>query len=350
MISPHSPRRPRRTRGFRSAAAGVALLAIACVLGACGMEDEPLPPAGAFVVPGTPAPTETPTEAPTPVPTATPFPSPTVQTLAGTPSATFAPASVGQGEATVVTVSHPGAAFASVRFLGKHYPLLRDGDIFWAVLAAPLTAPLGPTMATVTTRAPGGGTPSTVEAPISVVAVDRPVDYLIASAAVTSVLTPEAGVTEEFLRSYEQFNAFVARPQWDGVMVRPAEGFISTEFGQGRSINGGPVGSFHSGTDIANDYGTPVRAAAPGRVAWAGPMPIRGNTVLIDHGAGVMTGYHHLQEVLVDVDDEVDPDTTIALMGSTGFSTGPHLHWEMTIYGVNVDPMTWTERVFAPER
>ena len=78
-------------------------------------------------------------------------------------------------------------------------------------------------------------------------------------------------------------------------------------------------------------------------------MPIRGNSVLLDHGAGVVTGYHHLLEIDVRPGQIVDAGDVIAKMGSTGFSTGPHLHWEMTIYGVNVDPMTWTKRAFLPE-
>ena len=59
-----------------------------------------------------------------------------------------------------------------------------------------------------------------------------------------------------------------------------------------------------------------------------------------------MTGYHHLLETEVEVGAYVEAGEQIARMGSTGFSTGPHLHWEMTVYGVNVDPMTWTQRTF----
>ena len=69
---------------------------------------------------------------------------------------------------------------------------------------------------------------------------------------------------------------------------------------------------------------------------------------LVDHGAGVVTGYHHLLEWNVEVGQTVEAGEVIAKMGSTGFSTGPHLHWEMTIYGVNVDPMTWVGHAFGP--
>ena len=162
-------------------------------------------------------------------------------------------------------------------------------------------------------------------------------------------LTTQSNI-EAALRTYEQFNLFQALPRWNGELRIPVDKFIqTTAFGQGRSINGGPVTGQHSGVDLAADAGTPIHAAAAGRVAWTGAMPIRGNSVLLDHGAGVVTGYHHLLEIDVTPGQIVDAGDVIAKMGSTGFSTGPHLHWEMTIYGVNVDPMTWTKRAFLPE-
>ncbi|TAK79260.1 MAG: M23 family metallopeptidase [Dehalococcoidia bacterium] len=113
-------------------------------------------------------------------------------------------------------------------------------------------------------------------------------------------------------------------------------------------MNGGPVGGFHSGADIANDRGTPVVAAAPARVAFVEEHPIRGLSVILDHGAGVKTGYHHLEAALVRPDDVVGAGTLIGRMGTSGYSTGPHLHWELTVYGVNVDPFTWTKDAFRP--
>ncbi|GMU40538.1 MAG: hypothetical protein AMXMBFR23_14040 [Chloroflexota bacterium] len=259
------------------------------------------------------------------------------------------PPEVGQGESALVIVRQPGAASGSLLVFGKHYPLRRSGEVLWAVFGAGLATPTGATTLTVTTRDESGAVLGTADAPFSVGLVDRPVDYLELTEEQGAVLTPEAAATEARLRTYEQFNAFDGAPAWDGLFIRPADGIVTTEFGQGRSINGGPVGGFHSGLDIANAEGTPIVAPAPGRVVWAGPMPIRGVTVLLDHGAGVVTGYHHLLEARVPVGTRVEAGEVIALMGSTGLSTGPHLHWEMTIYGVNVDPDTWTRRSFLPE-
>ena len=91
-----------------------------------------------------------------------------------------------------------------------------------------------------------------------------------------------------------------------------------------------------------------MTAAAPGRVAWAGEMPIRGRSVILDHGAGVKTGYHHLQSVTVTVDERVEAGQSLGAAGQSGLATGPHLHWELTVWGVNVDPLSWTLKDFTP--
>ena len=278
---------------------------------------------------------------PTPEATAEPTPAPP-------PVISIDPPEVGQGETAVVTVHQPGARGGHVSLLRQRIPLISDGELLWAVVGAGLLTPIGEAEAHVVTQGADGVTLAEVDVPFEVVPVERPIDYLVASPEVTAVLTVEATETEAALRTYAQFNLFESRPRWAGTLRQPCEGFLTTAFGQGRSLNGGPVTGQHSGTDIANASGTPILAAADGRVAWAGWMPIRGNSVLIDHGAGVVTGYHHLLEMSVAAGERVLRGQIIAQMGSTGFSTGPHLHWEMTIFGVNVDPMTWTERAFLP--
>lgn len=325
---------PSRRLSRRAVLAAGLAMPLAALLGACRGADET--PRGVV--------TSTPFDTPTPTP------SPDEQPVAGTLAASFGPEQVGQGETTILSVRQVGASAGSVRFLGRSYPLIPAGEGYlWAVLGVGLSVPLGPDAATVTTRGRDGVDIDTMDVPFTVVAVDRPVDYLVASEEVTAVLTPEAAEIEEALRTFEQFNLFQARPRWNGRLSMPVDGPITTQFGQGRSINGGPVGGFHGGVDIANASGTPILAPAAGRVAWVGEMPIRGNSVLLDHGMGVVTGYHHLLEFTRELGDLVAPGDEIAKMGSTGFSTGPHLHWEMTIYGVNVDPLTWTEQVFLPK-
>jgi murein DD-endopeptidase MepM/ murein hydrolase activator NlpD len=77
---------------------------------------------------------------------------------------------------------------------------------------------------------------------------------------------------------------------------------------------------------------------------FAGPLTVRGNATYIDHGWGVYTGYAHQSEILVKPGDLVETGQTIGMVGATGRVTGPHLHWEIWVGGVPVQPLEWTER------
>lgn len=121
--------------------------------------------------------------------------------------------------------------------------------------------------------------------------------------------------------------------------IWPTKGVITSSFG-GRvdPVYGGSA--THEGLDIANDYGTPIMATAAGTVTFAGSTSGGyGNLVEIDHGNGFVTRYGHTSVVLVHEGMQVKQGDTIALMGSTGKSTGSHLHYEVNINGVAVDPM-----------
>jgi len=127
---------------------------------------------------------------------------------------------------------------------------------------------------------------------------------------------------------------------WDGPFRAPVSGAVTTAFGTHRSYE------FHPGMDFGAAMGAPVVAPASGTVVYVGSMPARGNVVILDHGAGVYSTYAHLQSAQVEPGDSVKPGQTIARVGTTGFSTGPHLHWEVWVDGANVDPQEWTRRAF----
>jgi murein DD-endopeptidase MepM/ murein hydrolase activator NlpD len=133
------------------------------------------------------------------------------------------------------------------------------------------------------------------------------------------------------------------RPEllWRDQFRRPiGEQYETTSpFGTRRSYNGGPIDSYHAGQDFGAPAGITVTAPADAIVALAEPLQVRGNAVILDHGGGVFSGYWHLSEFRVTPGQQVAAGDPIGLVGNTGLSTGAHLHWELRIYGIAVDPM-----------
>lgn len=144
----------------------------------------------------------------------------------------------------------------------------------------------------------------------------------------------------------EQTSAFSPERSWDKSLSLPAAAAMNAVFGTLRSYNGSEYNRYHRGVDFAGAPGTSVLAAAAGRVTMVDRLLIRGNTTVIDHGWGVYTLYAHQQDTLVQPGDAVMSGQVIGTIGSTGRSTGPHLHWEVWLNGVNVDPMQWVQQAF----
>ena len=158
-----------------------------------------------------------------------------------------------------------------------------------------------------------------------------------------SLLDPEL-IQAEQERMVDLWSQVSTRPVWEGPFGLPiASGRVTSPFGTRRSYNDGPVDGFHTGTDFGVGNGTPIYAPAAGRVALAAELFVRGNAVLIDHGLGVFSGYWHLSDLAVRVGQTVQPGDLIGYVGDTGLVTGAHLHWEMRVGGIAIDPMQWTE-------
>jgi murein DD-endopeptidase MepM/ murein hydrolase activator NlpD len=120
----------------------------------------------------------------------------------------------------------------------------------------------------------------------------------------------------------------------------------ASRFGNRRSYNGSTYDYFHSGVDIVGKEETEIYAPAAGVVVFAGPLTVRGNATMIDHGWGVYSGYYHQKEIKVKVGDRVEAGQLIGLVGATGRVEGPHLHWEIWVNGVNVDPLDWLSQEY----
>lgn len=153
--------------------------------------------------------------------------------------------------------------------------------------------------------------------------------------------------TQLELNKVREFKELVT-PQkfWQGSFVRPSAARVSTGFGIRRYYNNVFANDYyHKGVDYAGGYGSPVVAPAAGQVRLVGKendgFHVHGNIVGIDHGQGVLSVFMHLQDINVTEGTMVKPGQQIGTIGSTGASTGPHLHWGVYVNQVAVDPVPW---------
>ena len=127
-------------------------------------------------------------------------------------------------------------------------------------------------------------------------------------------------------------------------MIIPTKGVVSTPFAAQRYVNGN-ARSPHSGLDIAAPTGTPVKAPLAGEVVLVADMFLNGTLVVIGHGNGINTIYAHLNKALVKQGDILNQGDTFAEVGTTGRSTGPHLHWGVQLNGNKVSPLSMLSQV-----
>ena len=136
---------------------------------------------------------------------------------------------------------------------------------------------------------------------------------------------------------------------WSGPFQFPSTYYTKSfpsVFGTRRNYNGEGYTRYHTGLDFYGPAGTPILAPAKGKVVFTGPLVVRGNVTIIDHGWGVYTMYDHQSQIDVKVGDIVEPGQQIGLVGGTGRVTGPHLHWEIRVGMVPVNPLQWVQTTF----
>ncbi len=165
--------------------------------------------------------------------------------------------------------------------------------------------------------------------------------------------TLDPAVTESELKNVSSLTAlYNATRYWDDPFTSPAVDptCFTSWYGTRRTyrvINSDiEVPGFHSGLDFCGGEGLQIFAPAPGRVVFAAPLTVRGNATIIDHGWGVYSGFWHQSQMYVNVGDMVEQGQVIGLVGGTGRVTGAHLHWEIWVNGVQVNPIDWLERSY----
>lgn len=168
------------------------------------------------------------------------------------------------------------------------------------------------------------------------------IQYVTIPETLSPLLAPEVRAEEEALLA--GFFTQASERQWQGLFQYPVENSpLSAGYGDARSYNEGPIEIFHTGIDFAGPIGTPIRSVAQGTVVYSDTLPLHGGTIIVDHGLSVMTAYYHLSKSHVQVGEQVAPGQIIAEGGSTGLSSGPHLHWDLRVNNVPVDGFQWVE-------
>lgn len=231
-------------------------------------------------------------------------------------------------------------------FLDQHLQFTVEGDgmVNVALIGVPLNTPPGiyPVSVIVTDGA-GGQYP--ISANVQVNAGNYNEGGTIRVTGDAAVLLNEAVERQEEDLVTGLMSRYTAGHVFDGAFGLPAAATITSGFGSTRTYTGG-VQRVHTGTDFGAAPGAPVMAAASGQVVMVDNLNIRGLATIIDHGRGVYTGYWHQSETYVSPGDYVQQGQVIGAVGSSGRVSGPHLHWELWVNGIPVDPMQWVVQGF----
>ncbi len=246
-----------------------------------------------------------------------------------------------QGQTMAIWLQTPAEVSPTLRFGHQTIPVTAAGRHSWALipidaLAATETRPLTITVGSMTWVFPVTIWPGAFE-----------VQQIPASAS-DPILSQVERVNAEWARMAALFarrsaDGWTPRSRFVLPLAADVNYELSSPFGSRRTYGGSTGISAHAGEDFAAPTGTPVLAPAAGTVVLAESLFVRGNAVVLDHGRGVLTGYWHLDTLAVTAGERVRPGQVLGTVGNTGLSTGPHLHWELRVDGVAVDPLQWLE-------
>ncbi len=261
-------------------------------------------------------------------------------------SLSYTPAIVqGQTGAVLVTLDEktpPSGKYRGIKLNFYDLDQTPDGHRYEALIPTGALASPGPRLLIVRVE------DQIIRISLPIQAGDYETQYIVLPPSKGGLLEPQK-IRSELEILQEVWAGKSADRLWQKQFRFPiAPGFQQTSpFGARRSYNNGPVRSYHAGTDWSAPGGTPIVAPADGIVVLAEDLVVRGGAVVIDHGQGVFSNFWHQSEILVEPGQAVKRGEIIGLVGTTGLSTGAHLHWEIRVNGIAVDPMQWAD-VYLP--
>ena len=245
----------------------------------------------------------------------------------------------------VLTPASP-AVSAEGEWLGRKFAFSADGAVMVALVAVDRNQSPGSYPLKVTVRH-ADGTQSLASRNVEILATEFETQSLSVDPRFVHLSKEDqARAARDSQRLNAAYASGTAERLWSGAFIKPAEGRWSSPFGVRRLFNG-EERSFHRGADIATGAGRTIHSSNSGRVALTGDLFFSGNTVIVDHGQGIFTGYLHLSEIWVQEGQQVGGGDIVGLSGSTGRVTGPHLHWMLRIDGTVCDPAALLEIDFS---
>jgi murein DD-endopeptidase MepM/ murein hydrolase activator NlpD len=242
------------------------------------------------------------------------------------------------GEVVRLDVACPCVAAPLVKGLGAEIPLSPAGEGRWQGLLG-IDLDTTPGVYPLQVLSPVGAATLVRELTLDVQPKQFPTRTLRVA---PRYVEPPADETARIVREAEALDRLFKRwtPRaWTGAFILPIEATPTSNFGS-RSIFNGQPRSPHAGVDFSSPRGTPVRAPAAGIVVLASDLFFTGNTVVLDHGAGVVSVFAHLSSTTVQPGESVSEGAPLGLVGATGRATGPHLHWSVRLHGSRVDPLS----------
>ena len=243
------------------------------------------------------------------------------------------PAQVKQGEALRI-VMRGGADGWTAEWLGKRVALFRQADGQWLGLAgAPAIEPVR--RAELTVR----DAEQLVVHTATVAIVNA--NYRIRNLQPTKTMSSLKPTPGEVETAGKLLATVTPERFWTEPLHPPTGDCIGSPFGVQTWYNGKPSGAYHRGIDLYSGAGTPVKAVADGHVRIAQMWNMQGGMIGIDHGQGVISTYLHQSKLIATEGQFVKRGEVVGLVGSTGFSTGPHLHWGLAVNGVPINGATW---------